>query len=205
MAQPPEKASRLSRRDFLKLVAAAGTVLTFTPFIDWGKFLPNPLGAKADRAKVILPDGSHANVKTFPVNHSEAIIYPSTGDKVLDEEPFRRWQFIRLPEERGGANNDASAFSALSMVCLHLWCLWKYWPEESKKRGECPCHGSLYDAKSGLAIGGPAALQSPPSNLLPKLDLEVDTEGYLWIKPPSWSTNGNGIIGFGRFEKGINL
>jgi hypothetical protein len=23
-------------------MAAAGTVMTFTPFVDWGKFLPNP-------------------------------------------------------------------------------------------------------------------------------------------------------------------
>ncbi len=69
-----EKVSRLSRRDFLKLIAAAGTVLTFTPFIDWGKFLPNPLGARSERAKVILPDGTQANVRTFPVNSSESII-----------------------------------------------------------------------------------------------------------------------------------
>ncbi len=205
MTQSPEKTSKLSRRDFLKLIAAAGTVLSFTPFIDWGKFLPNPLGSKSERAKVILPDGTQANVNTFPVNHSEAIIYPSTGDKVLDEEPFRRWQLIRLSVERGGDKNDASAFRAFSMVCLHLWCLWKYWPDEKKKRGECPCHGSLYNPQTGLAIGGPAALQSPPSNLLPKLDLEVDSQGYLWIKPPVWSVNNNGIIGFGRYEKGINI
>jgi ubiquinol-cytochrome c reductase iron-sulfur subunit len=205
MTQSPEKTSKLSRRDFLKLIAAAGTVLSFTPFIDWGKFLPNPLGAKSDRAKVILPDGTQANVNIFPVNHSEAIIYPSTGDKVLDEEPFRRWQLIRLSAERGGDRNDASAFRAFSMVCLHLWCLWKYWPDEKKKRGECPCHGSLYNPQTGLAIGGPASLQSPPSNLLPKLDLEVDSQGYLWIKPPVWSVNNNGIIGFGRYEKGINI
>ena len=32
----------LSRRDFLKLMAAAGTALTFTPFVPWGKFMPNP-------------------------------------------------------------------------------------------------------------------------------------------------------------------
>ncbi|MGC2483914.1 MAG: twin-arginine translocation signal domain-containing protein, partial [Nitrososphaeraceae archaeon] len=33
---PPRAGRRISRRDFLKLMAAAGTVLTFTPFIDWG-------------------------------------------------------------------------------------------------------------------------------------------------------------------------
>ena len=199
--QPSEKGGKLSRRDFLKLMAAAGTVMSFTPFIDWGKFMPNPAGAAAERAKVILPDGSQANVKTFQVNHSEAIIYPATGDRVLDEEPFRRWQFIRLPTEFGGDSNDASAFRAYSMVCLHLWCLWKYWPDEKKKRGECPCHGSMYDPRTGKAVAGPASLQAPPSNVLPKLNLEVDSDGLLWIMPAVWNVNANGIVGYGRFLK----
>lgn len=57
---------------------------------------------------------------TFPVNHAEVITYPSTGDRVLDEEAFRKWQLIRLSEEFGGAANDASAFWVYSNVCLHL-------------------------------------------------------------------------------------
>lgn len=204
MSQQPPERGRLSRRDFLKLMAAAGTVLSFTPFIDWGKFMPNPIGANPQRAKVILPDGTQANTKTFPVNHSEAVVYPSTGDRVLDSEPFRRWQFIRLPPEWGGDKEEASAFRAYSMVCLHLWCLWKYWPDETKKRGECPCHGSLYDARTGKAIAGPASLQSPPNNVLPKLDLEADSDGGLWFTPAVWSTRQNGIVGYGRFAKGLN-
>ena len=190
---------KISRRDFLKLLAAAGTVLTFTPFVDWGKFLPNPSGSTTEKSKVELPDGSQANVKTFKVNHSEAIIYPISEDPALNKEAFRTWQFIRLPPELGGEKNDASAFRVFSMVCLHLWCLWKYWPGEGRKRGECPCHGTLYDPLTGEAFAGPAALQSPPSNVLPKLDLEADKDGYLWILPPNWNVNGNGIVGYGRF------
>ncbi len=197
--QPSGSRGRVSRRDFLKLMAAAGTVMTFAPFVDWGKFLPNPTGQLKERQKVELPDGSQASVKTFPVNHSEAVIYPKTNDPVLDEEAFRVWQFIRLPEELGGTANDVSAFRMYSQVCLHLWCLWKYFPEEGRKRGECPCHGSLYDPLTGQAFAGPAALQAPPSNVLPALDLEVDSQGSIWIKPPNWSVNGNGIVGFGRF------
>lgn len=197
---PPGSGGKVSRRDFLKLMAAAGTVMTFAPFVDWGKFLPNPAANVSERAKVELPDGSQANVKTFRVNHSEAIIYPkSADDPSLNEEAFRTWQFIRLPEELGGNKNDASAFRVYSMVCLHLWCLWKYWPEEGRKRGECPCHGSMYDPLTGMAFAGPASLQSPPSNVLPVLDLEVDNDGNIWIKPPNWSVNGNGIVGFGRY------
>lgn len=198
--QPQAKGSdKISRRDFLKLLAAAGTVLTFTPFVDWGKFLPNPSGSTTEKSKVQLPDGSQANVKTFKVNHSEAIIYPISDDPALNKEAFRTWQFIRLPPELGGEKNEASAFRVYSMVCLHLWCLWKYWPGEGRKRGECPCHGSMYDPATGKAFAGPAALQSPPSNVLPVLDLEVDKDGYLWILPPNWNVNANGIVGYGRF------
>ena len=200
--QRPSRAGRkISRRDFLKLMAAAGTVLTFIPFVDWGKFLPNPTGSVSERAKVELPDGSQANVKTFQVNHSEAVVYPKTDDPTLNKEAFRIWQFIRLPEELGGTKDDATAFRMYSQVCLHLWCLWKYWPDPGRKRGECPCHGSMYDPFTGKAFAGPASLQSPPSNVLPRLDLEIDKNGDIWIKPPNWSVDGNGIVGFGRFLK----
>ena len=154
MAQPspPGSGGNVSRRDFLKLLAAAGTVMTFAPFVDWGKFLPNPSGQLRERQKVELPDGSQASVKTFPVNHSEAVIYPKTNDPVLNKESFKVWQFIRLPVELGGDKNDVSSFRMYSQVCLHLWCLWKYWPEEGRKRGECPCHGSMYDPLTGAGI-----------------------------------------------------
>jgi len=104
-----------------------------------------------------------------------------------------------LPVELGGDKNDVSSFRMYSQVCLHLWCLWKYWPEEGRKRGECPCHGSMYDPLTGEAFAGPASLQAPPSNVLPRLDLEIDSQGNIWVKPPNWSVNGNGIVGFGRF------
>ncbi len=199
--QQRREGRRISRRDFLKLMAAAGTVVTFIPFIDWGKFLPNPSASVSERSPVELPDGSQANVNNFPVNHSEAVIYPKTDDPTLNQEAFRAWQFIRLPEELGGNKNDATAFRMFSMVCLHLWCLWKYWPEPGRKRGECPCHGSMYDPLTGKAFAGPASLQSPPSNVLPRLGLEVDNNGDIWIKPPNWNVDENGIVGFGRFLK----
>jgi len=191
----------LSRRDFLKLLGAAGTGLAFTPYVPWGNFMPNPDTASLEKAKVILPDDTHANVNTYPINHAEVITYPKTGDSVLDEEAFRKWQFIRLPPELGGDAKDVSAFRAYSMVCLHLWCLWKYWPEEKRRRGECPCHGSMYNPLTGTAFVGPASLQAPPSNTLPRLTLEADVDGFLWISPAKWNVNENGVVGYGRFVK----
>jgi Rieske Fe-S protein len=192
-------ANALSRRDFLKLMGAAGTALAFAPFVPWGKFMPNPDSAKLEKVPVILPDGGQANVHTFPANHAEVITYPKTGDAVLDGEAFRKWQFIRLPEELGGGKAEASSFRAYSMVCLHLWCLWKYWPQEGRKRGECPCHGSMYNPMTGTAFAGPASLQAPPSNTLANLDLEADSNGDLWILPAKWGPNNNGVVGYGRF------
>ena len=189
----------LSRRDFLKLMGAAGTGLAFAPFVPWGTFLPNPSSAAAEKVPVELPDGTQANINTFPINHAEVITYPKTGDRVLDEEAFRKWQFIRLPEKFGGTRKDTSAFRGYSMICLHLWCLWKYWPEEGRMRGECPCHGSMYDVMTGTAFLGPASLQAAPSNTLPNLDFEADSDGFMFISPPTWGVNSNGVVGYGRF------
>ena len=196
-----QKTKPLSRRDFLKLLGAGGTAVAFAPFVPWGNFMPNPSPASLEKAPVILPDGTQANVNTFPINHAEVITYPKTGDRVLDEEAFRKWQFIRLPESLGGTKNEISSFRAYSMVCLHLWCLWKYWPEEGRKRGECPCHGSMYNPVTGTAFAGPASLQAPPSNTLAQLNFETDSDGFMYISPVTWGVNANGVVGYGRFVK----
>jgi len=147
-----KKSDGLSRRDFLRLMGAAGTGLAFAPFIPFGNFMPNPNQASLEKVPVILPDGTHANINTYPINHAEVITYPATGDAALDAEAFRKWQFIRLPEELGGAKTDTTSLRAYSMICLHLWCLWKYWPDNGRKRGECPCHGSMYDPMTGTHL-----------------------------------------------------
>jgi rieske iron-sulfur protein len=194
-----KKSDGLSRRDFLKLMGAAGTGLAFAPFVPFGNFMPNPNQASLEKVPVILPDGTQANINTYPINHAEVITYPSTGDAALDAEAFRKWQFIRLPEELGGGKKDTSAFRAYSMICLHLWCLWKYWPDDGRKRGECPCHGSMYDPMTGTAFVGPASVQAAPSNTLPVLTLEIDSDGFVFILPPKFNANENGVIGYGRF------
>ena len=199
MSEQEKGSGGMSRRDFLKLMGAAGTSVAFAPFVPWGKFMPNPSSSVLARVPVILPDGTQANLNTYPVNHAEVITYPETVDEVLNEEAFRKWQFIRLPEKFGGGRKDVSSFRAYSMVCLHLWCLWKYWPDEGRMRGECPCHGSMYDVKTGTAYLGPASLQPAPSNTLPKLEFEADSDGFMFISPPTWGVNANGVVGYGRF------
>ena len=199
MSEQEKGPGGMARRDFLKLLGAAGTSVAFAPFVSWGKFMPNPSSVTLSKVPVILPDGTQANLNTFPVNHAEVITYPETPDEVLNEEAFRKWQFIRLPEKMGGGRKDVSSFRAYSMVCLHLWCLWKYWPDEGRMRGECPCHGSMYDVRTGTSFSGPASVQAAPSNTLPKLDFEADSDGFMFISPPTWGVNANGVVGYGRF------
>ena len=196
------KKSGLDRRDFLKLMGVAGTGLAFAPFVPFGNFMPNPATATLEKVPVIIANGSQASVNTYPVNFAEVITYHSTGDAALDAEAFRKWQFIRLPKELGGEKNNVSSFRAYSMICLHLWCLWEYKgndPIKPRNQLECPCHGSMYDLTDGKAFAGPASVQAAPSNVLPLLELEADTDGLLWILPPKFDVNDNGVIGYGRF------
>ena len=195
MAQPPPAiGGRVSRRDFLKLMAAAGTVMTFAPFVDWGKFLPNPASNEGQRVKAELRMARLSTLIPFLLIIPR-LSFTKSDDAALNKEAFRTWQLIRL-QELGGDKNDASAFRAFSMVCLHLWCLWKYWPEEGRKRGECPCHGSMYDPTTGQAFAGPA-LQDRQN--VPYLGLEIDSNGDILILPPTWDPNANGIVGYGRY------
>ena len=47
--QGSQKTGGLSRRDFLKLMGAAGTGLAFAPFVPWGNFMPNPSSATLEK------------------------------------------------------------------------------------------------------------------------------------------------------------
>ena len=82
--------------------------------------MPNPTRSTLEKVPVILPStNAQANIHTVTLNTAEVITYPTTGDAALDAEAFRKWQFIRLPEELGGAAVDISAFRVYSMICLH--------------------------------------------------------------------------------------
>jgi hypothetical protein len=57
----------------------------------------------------------------------------------------------------------------------------------------------MYDPTTGKAFAGPASLQAAPSDTLPELNFETDADGFLWVLPPTWGVNDNGVIGYGRF------
>jgi hypothetical protein len=84
----------MSRRKFLKLVGVTGAIAAFIPLIDWGKFVPSPSTAKAERQEVILPDETQVNSKRHPVTRPEVSISPLTGDRVVVRDPLRTSQHI---------------------------------------------------------------------------------------------------------------
>ena len=57
----------------------------------------------------------------------------------------------------------------------------------------------MYDPVTGTAFVGPASVQAAPSNTLPKLSFEIDSDGFVFILPPKFDVNDNGVIGYGRF------
>ena len=201
---PPSK----ERRNFLKIIAVTGGILGLTPFIPYGSFFTATLGGtEAVRQRIMTPEGRFANIADIEPDSSIVFPFPRTGDDEKDSEPFRRYQLIRLASNAGGDPNDASAFRIYSMVCVHLWCLWDYIEgreieingEKLTGNIECPCHGSNYDPRTGLAHKGPAMLQSKPNDALPTLPLEVDENGDIWVLPPDTSLEKNGVIGLGRY------
>jgi Rieske Fe-S protein len=163
--------------------------------------------------------GKTVNVKdlaSFPPNGSWLITYPSSGDLTIDSQnpdSFQKFQLIRLPSGLGGSDQSASAFVAYSKVCVHLWCSPNYDPQKSTDPAyetyQCPCHGSIYQVPTkdpttgklvdaGLAIAGPASLQPAPTNAIPMLTLTADPNGDLYIEPPQWDVDHNGVLGYGR-------
>ncbi len=172
-------------------------------------------GAVAGRA-VNVNDTS-----SFQPNSKWKITYPSSGDPSQDaniNDTFLKYELIRLPVELGGDKKDASAFVAFSKVCVHLWCSPNYIntqkvnPNENGYKAtapqthelyECPCHGSTYRVPDGLAVAGPASTQPPPTNAIPMLTLSNDSNGFLFIEVPVWDTDHNGVLGYGRFVKGV--
>ena len=222
-APAPQAPKSAGRRGFIKLIVAVGAVLSIVPFVPWGNFLLSSVSSSGayKRQKVVLDLNTTANLNanggaagksvnvndltSFPVDGKWLITYPSSGDLTLDSDnidTFSKFQLVRLPDALGGSAKSASAFVALSKICVHLWCSPSYHPEKdtdpTNDTYQCPCHGSIYRPPDGLAIAGPASLQPAPTNAIPMLTLTADPNGDLYIEPPIWDVDHNGVQGYGR-------
>lgn len=193
-AKPPESKQEISRRNFIKGLAILGGIVAVGQFVALGPYLQGSVGASKVTSQVINDLQTGAPIKTTDIseNNWTTFVYPRTGNPNIDNDTFRQCVIIHLPKGWTAPSNlsakdpiSGDTFVALSRVCVHLWCLWSYVPPD--ERGECPCHGSQYApggppgslgaTEPGIAVAGPAYLQTPPNNQLPVITLTISSDG----------------------------
>ncbi|MDH5463727.1 MAG: hypothetical protein OEY17_07880 [Nitrosopumilus sp.] len=140
---------------------------------------------------------SLSQIKTMKPNSMELFYYPNVRDDSEKKDTYKLFMLIRLPEWMGGNADDASAFRAYSAKSLDDACIVKYWPDDGRQRIENPCQGGMYRISDGAMTIG-AIHMSVPMTALPYLDLSSDDNGLLYVEPPSFTKNKNGVIGYGK-------
>ncbi|MGI0072268.1 MAG: (2Fe-2S)-binding protein [Nitrosotalea sp.] len=147
------------------------------------------------RIHVLTDNGTkYVKINDLAPNSAVPFAFPYTGNTTTDIEIGHRWELIRLPKDLGGDKDDISSFRAYSMVDISGGCLTMYRPGIEKLQE--PCNNGEYEPVNGIAVIGRAMYQK--YNALPNLDLGIDDEGYIYVKPPIFEFDKNGVIGAGR-------
>ncbi|HEX6521411.1 MAG TPA: Rieske (2Fe-2S) protein [Streptosporangiaceae bacterium] len=84
-----------------------------------------------------------------PVAVTVTTLPPGAATVVADQRGWARW-LVHVP---GGG------FVALGTLCTHAWCPVQFLP--GMMQLGCPCHGSIFDARTGTPIQGPAVTPLP--------------------------------------------
>ena len=195
-AKPEGAKESVSRRNFLKGLAILGGIVAVGQFAALGPYLQGSVGTSNIASQVIQDIKTGNSIRTTDVaeNNWTSFVYPRTGNPNIDNDTFRQCVLIHLPKGWTAPSSlsavdpiSKDTFVALSRVCVHLWCLWSYIPSDDL--GICPCHGSQYvpggtpgsqgALNPGLAVGGPASLQTPPNNQLPVITLTIASDGVI--------------------------
>ena len=147
----------VSRAAFLKGLVLCGFVVLLLPIARLTQYLLPP----RQTGPVIYPRVQIANVKDIPVNESLLFEYPQQD---------RPANLIHLED----------GFVAFDALCTHLGCQVHYdkvavkgW-ENNPRQTFCPCHGGVFDPKTGVVLAG------PPPRPLPKIKLEIDAQGEIF-------------------------
>ncbi len=147
------------------------------------------------RVHAITDNGTkYVKIGDLIPNSAIPFTYPYTGNATIDISAFHRWELIRLPKDLGGDKDDISSFRAYSMIDINHGCLTIY--RQNIEKLEEPCNNGEYEPVNGIAVVGLAMYQK--YNALPNLDLGVDDQGYIYVKPPIFEYDKNGVIGAGR-------
>ncbi|MGI0059899.1 MAG: hypothetical protein ACREBJ_09045, partial [Nitrosotalea sp.] len=125
--------------------------------------------------------------------------YPNSYNFSDSANAYQRFILIRLPTWLGGDMDNISSYRAYSMLDLDSHCMIKYWPQEQRQRIEDPCHFEMYRAIDGASyFFGIKGMSKPVENALPQLNLGADSDGYIYVKPPTWTVDKNGLVVDGR-------
>jgi thiosulfate dehydrogenase [quinone] large subunit len=71
-------------------------------------------------------------------------------------------------------HTTAESFRGFSAICTHAGCTVQF--DRSAEQFACPCHGSIFDAKTGAVVQGPAQLP------LPAIAVHVGANGDLLVE-----------------------
>ena len=127
----------------------------------------------------------------------EFFYYPHPED-TENRDAFERYMIIRLPVWLGGNATDASAYRIFSAKSTDDSCLVRYWPGEERQRIENPCKGGFYRIYDGVFTLGFGSVPNTNPVALPYLEVSADKNGFLFVEPPTFSKDKNGVIGYGR-------
>ena len=134
----PADTSSIVRRDFIKLLTGAWTLITAAPLLAGVlKYLtPREPNRSAGRSLTI------GSVRDIPAGQAKVVRF--------EKEP------VILVHTKAGQ------FKAFSARCTHLGCVVQYVPEPP--HFECHCHGSVF-TEDGKNVSGPAPRPLPPFKL----------------------------------------
>jgi len=112
-----------------------------------------------------------------------AVTYPRLlAAKSGDVAPGKSLVFAYPTQDRAALLIHLSdgSFVAYDALCTHLGCSvhfddvpLKGW-ENNPEQIFCPCHSGVFDAKTANVLAG------PPTRPLPKIKLEIDTQGNVY-------------------------
>jgi hypothetical protein len=143
--------------------------------------------------------GNYVKISDMVPNDFGYFMYPSSYNFSDNANAYQKFILIRLSKILGGDKNDTSSFRAYSALDPTSHCLMKYWPQDGRQRIEDPCISPPYRSIDGVSDSpGLEMIRAPATGALPKLDLDVDSQGYLVVKPPVWTEDKNGVVGIGR-------
>jgi arsenite oxidase small subunit len=163
----PEKSadgpmSKTSRRDFLKFTVLFGAAALLIPVQRITEFLY----AHKDTGPITYPKTRVANSADIAAGESLLFTYPHQDRPAV---------LIHLPD--GG-------FVAFDGTCTHLGCQVRYDKVDLKgwqgnpKESLCPCHGGVFDSKTGKVLAGPAPRALPKIKLVFEENGDIIADGY---------------------------